>query len=287
MDKWRKERNLESEWVIIGKYEQKEETEMINVQERGPVYETILPFVLEAGRMIAGSRDPGVSIKGANDFVTEMDRAVQDYLLENLGRAFPEAVFIAEEKDNVREVPMGEVLIIDPIDGTTNFINGFPACAVCAAYVLDKKVECAFVYNPLREEIFSAVRGKGAWLGDMPIRCKAREMRQSVCLIGDSWEGNKDVLRKYFASCRMIGSAALQICYVACGRAAADITKELRIWDYAAGMLIAEEAGACVLNKDGEPQDLEDGCALLVCTPGIRQETMAIWRESMDKSPRI
>lgn len=249
--------------------------------DRGPVYGTILPFVLEAGRMVRESGEVCISPKAANDFVTQTDRAVQDYLLENLGRAFPEAVFIAEEKQNVTDIPAGEVLIIDPIDGTTNFINGFPACAVCVAYVLDGEIQCSFVYNPLREELFSAVRGRGAWLGDRPIRCASRQMKHSVCLIGDSWEGDKNVLRKYFASCRMIGSAELQICWVACGRAAADISKEIHIWDYAAGMLIAEEAGALVLDMSGERAALREPNAVMVCIPEIRRELLAIWRESL------
>jgi len=253
----------------------------------GPVYEAILPYVLEAGRMIRESGDVQVSPKAANDFVTQMDRAVQDYLLEGLGRAFPGAVFIAEEKENMTSVPIGEVFIIDPIDGTTNFINGFPACAVCAAYVLEGEVECSFVYNPFREELFSAVRGRGAFLGDKPIRCRSRQMEQGVCLIGDSWKGDKEVLRKYFASCRMIGSAELQICYVACGRALCDISKEIHLWDYAAGKLIAEEAGALVLDISGERASLKEPCAVMVCVPEIRQEAMAIWRESLGISEQV
>jgi len=254
---------------------------MKHAKDMGPAYEAILPFVLEAGRMIRESGDVQVSPKAANDFVTQMDRAVQDYLLEGLGRAFPGAVFIAEEKENTTCLPGGDVFIIDPIDGTTNFINGFPACAVCVAYVKDGETECSFVYNPLREELFSAARGRGAWLGDQPIHCVSREMKQSVCLIGDSWKGSKEVLRKYFASCRMIGSSELQICYVACGRAVCDITKEIHIWDYAAGKLIAEEAGALVLERSGERAALKEPCAILVCVPEIRREALAIWHESM------
>ena len=260
---------------------------MKHAKEAGHVYEAILPCVLEAGRMIRESGDVAVSPKAANDFVTQMDRAVQDYLLESLGRAFPGAVFIAEEKENMTCVPMGEVFIIDPIDGTTNFINGFPACAVCVAYVVDGEVECSFVYNPFREELFSAARGRGAFLGDTPIRCVSRKMEQSICLIGDSWKGDKEVLRNYFASCRMIGSSELQICYVACGRALCDITKEIHIWDYAAGKLIAEEAGACVLERSGERASLKEPCAILVCTPEIRQDALAIWRESLGISERV
>ena len=254
---------------------------MKHAQDAGPLYEALLPYVLEAGRMIRESTKVTVSPKAANDFVTQTDRAVQDYLLESLGKIFPEAVFIAEEKENISSVPMGEVFIIDPIDGTTNFINGFPACAVCAAYVKDRRLECSFVYNPFREELFSAVRGRGAWLGDMPIRCRSGVMQHSICLIGDSWKGNKEVLRKHFASCRMIGSAELQICYVACGRALCDISREIHIWDYAAGMLIAEEAGACVLDLTGERASLKEPCAVLVCPPEIREEAVAIWRESL------
>ena len=273
---------------IMGQCEKVREADIMQgTVERGPVYEKILPFILEAGRMIRESGEISVTPKAANDFVTQTDRAVQDYLLENLGRAFPDAAFIAEEKPNEAGLPKGEVFIIDPVDGTTNFINGFPACAVCAAYVVDGETECSFVYNPMREELFSAVRGRGAWLGDMPIHCRAREMKHSVCLIGDSWEGDKKVLRKYFASCRMIGSAELQICYVACGRACADITKKIRIWDYAAGMLIAEEAGACVLDMSGERAALSDPNAILVCEPGIARETLAIWRESLENLREI
>lgn len=249
--------------------------------QHGEIYTKILPCVLEAGRMILDRKDLTVSQKAANDFVTQMDRAVQAYLIEGLGSLFPEAVFIAEEKENP-EIPMGETLIIDPIDGTTNFINGFPVCAVCVAYAVDREVECAFVYNPFLNEMFSAERGKGAWLNEEEIQPLHRPLKQSICLIGDSWKGDKEILRKYFASCRMIGSAELQICQVACGRAEADISKSIHVWDYAAGKLIAEEAGALVLDPGGRRALLKEPGTIMVCTPEGRDQVLAIWHESME-----
>ncbi len=253
-------------------------------REHGEVYKAILPYILEAGRMMLDRSDLAVSQKAANDFVTQKDKAIQAYLLRSLGPLFPGAVFIAEEKENP-EIPMGETLIIDPIDGTTNFINGFPVCAVCLAYAVDREVECSFVYNPFLQELFSAERGKGAWLNDREIHTIHRPLDRSICLIGDSWKGDKDTLRRYFASCRMIGSAELQICQVACGRAQADITKSIHVWDYAAGMLIAEEAGALVLDPEGKRAPLKEPGTIMVCTSESRDQVLAIWHESMKNRP--
>ena len=242
-------------------------------------YLLILDCVRRAGRLMLKEEEPEIAVKGANDFVTARDREIQDFLIRELSRLFPRAFFIAEEKENF-ELPDTEGFIIDPIDGTTNFMNSFPCCAVCVARVRNRQLVDSFIYNPFREEMFTAEAGQGAWLNEQPIHTVSRPPSRAICLIEDSWKADRIVLRSYFASARCIGSAELGIAYVACGRAGVKISKPLHIWDYAAGTLIAREAGALVLDPDGQDAALTEPGRVVVCCPECRDTALRALRDA-------
>lgn len=236
--------------------------------------------VLEAGRMMADSASLNIEQKGANDFVTNRDKEIQDFLIGRLSARFPDAQFVAEEKKNLFD-GKGEYFVIDPIDGTHNFMNGIPICAVCLAYVKDGEVTESFVYNSLMGEMFSASKGNGAYLnGERVIRRKSLPLDRSVILVEDGWLGDKKVIRRYAACARILGSAEIGICYAGCGRSGAYLSPRLHIWDYAAGMLFAEECGLVVIEKDGSRARLLEPNYILVCEESMKEEMLAVWREA-------
>lgn len=249
------------------------------MSKHSQAYMQILDCVRRAGRLMLKEEEPEIAVKGANDFVTARDREIQDFLIRELSDLFPSAFFFAEEKENF-ELPDTEGFIIDPIDGTTNFMNGFPCCAVCVARVRQRQLVDSFIYNPFREEMFTAEAGRGAWLNEQPLHVVSRPPSRAICLIEDSWKADRIVLRRFFASARCIGSAELGIAYVACGRAGVKISKLLHIWDYAAGTLIAREAGALVLDPDGQDAQLTEPGRVVVCCPSCRDAALQALREA-------
>ncbi len=243
-------------------------------------YEYMRAAVLEAGDMMADTGCLNIEKKGANDFVTNRDKEIQDFLIKRLSHQFPDARFIAEEKMNLYDAP-GEYFVIDPIDGTHNFMNGIPFCAVCLAYVTDGEVRESFVYNSLTGEMFSASRGEGAFLnGERVRRQRHLPLERSVILIEDGWKGDKGVIRKYAACARILGSAELGICYAGIGRGGAYLSPRLHIWDYAAGLLFAEECGMLVLEKDGERARLVEPNQILVCEESMKDDLLRMWVEA-------
>ena len=235
--------------------------------------------VLEAGRMMADTASLNIEQKGANDFVTNRDKEIQDFLIARLSPQFPNARFIAEEKVNLYDSP-GEYFVIDPIDGTHNFMNGIPFCAVCLAYVKDGEVRESFVYNSLLNEFFSASKGQGAFLNGERVTRRSLPLDRSIILIEDGWKGDKTVIRKYAACARVLGSAELGICYAGCGRAAAYLSPRLHLWDYAAGMLFAEECGMLVIEKSGERARLIEPNYILVCQEERKVDLLSMWNEA-------
>ncbi|MBQ2634290.1 MAG: hypothetical protein IJF88_06905 [Oscillospiraceae bacterium] len=233
-----------------------------------------------AGQMLAFSSDTIVLQKGENDFVTSCDTSVQDYLIKSLGEKFNNFFFVAEEKENI-VIPDTEGFIIDPIDGTLNYINGIPYSAICIAYINKKTVQCAVVYNPFLDETFTAVKGEGAYLNGNRIHCKTDNLKRSVLLIDDFWRGDTRVISDFVAGYRCIGSAEIAICYVACGRAAGYISQNIHIWDFAAGKLILEEAGACLLDRSNRMVDiLLKTNRVLACPPLFRDTLFELCKKA-------
>ena len=222
----------------------------------------ITEIVKEAGKIVLSAHNQENTItakEGKKNFVTKYDVAVQEFLFRELGKAFPDAQFIGEEGENDFSTD-GLRFIIDPIDGTTNFMQDYRCSCISVALCNGNDVVVGVVYNPYTNEIFSAEKGKGAYLNDDRISVSERPLSDGLALFGTSpyHPENTDetfaLLRKVFDLSRDIrrsGSAAFDICTVACGRCEVFFEKGLQPWDIAAGTLILKEAGGIALNYDG------------------------------------
>jgi myo-inositol-1(or 4)-monophosphatase len=204
-----------------------------------------------------------ITAKGVNDFVTEVDQAAEQAVIEVLLTAYPGHAILAEESGRQHGAKHSEYLwIIDPLDGTTNFIHGLPVYAVSIALAFRGKVEQAVVYDPSRNDLFFASKGRGAFLNDRRLRVSKR-IRMSEALIGTGFPFRKgDNLGRYMkmmeavmsqcAGLRRPGAAALDLCYVAAGWYDGFFETGLSPWDVAAGSLMITEAGGLIGNFTGE-----------------------------------
>jgi myo-inositol-1(or 4)-monophosphatase len=204
-----------------------------------------------------------VTAKGVNDFVTEVDQAAEQAVIETLLTAYPGHAILAEESGRQHGAKHSEYLwIIDPLDGTTNFIHGLPIFAVSIALAFRGKVEQAVVYDPSRNDLFFASKGRGAFCNDRRLRVSKR-IRLADALIGTGFPFRKgDNLGRYLkmmetvmsqcAGLRRPGAAALDLCYVAAGWYDGFFETGLSPWDVAAGSLMITEAGGLIGNFTGE-----------------------------------
>ena len=220
-----------------------------------------------------------VSQKQVNDFVTEIDQASEAAIIQTLLEAYPGHGILAEESGSEHGAKDSEfVWIIDPLDGTTNFIHGFPFYCVSIALAVKGRIEQAVVYDPTRNDLFTATRGRGAYLNDRRIRV-SRRTRLGECLIstgfpfrpGDNFKEYMsmmgDVMQRT-AGIRRPGAAALDLAYVAAGYTDGFFEKGLSPWDAAAGSLLVTEAGGLIGNLSGEA-DFLDQKECLAANPKI------------------
>ena len=224
-----------------------------------------------------------VAAKGRSDFVTEIDRAAEQAIVDMLLKAYPDHAILAEESGASGDSEY--TWIIDPLDGTTNFIHGFPQYAVSIALRHREHITQAVVYDPTRNELFTATRGRGAFMNDRRIRV-SRRTKLSECLIGPgfpvrSFEHLDEYVRmfrsvtEHTAGIRRPGAAALDLAYVAAGRLDGFWEIGLSPWDMAAGSLLILEAGGLVSDFKGEPAFLEEG--RIVCgAPKIFPQLLAL-----------
>ena len=209
-----------------------------------------------------------ISQKQVNDFVTEVDHAAEQAIIETLLTAYPGHGILAEETGNTHGAKHSDyVWIIDPLDGTTNFIHGFPVYCVSIAMAFKGKIEHAVVYDPTRNDLFTATRGRGAFMNDRRIRVSKRTQLKD-CLIstgfpfrpGDNFKNYMAMMADLMprtAGLRRPGAAALDLAYVAAGFADGFFESGLSIWDVAAGSLLVTEAGGLIGNFTGEADFLE------------------------------
>lgn len=250
------------------------------------LFEEICHIVREAGDLIRSCSAVGErkAKEGSANYVTKYDSMVQKFLIERLSILMPSAAFVGEE-DGYSEghIANGYTFIIDPIDGTTNFICGFMASAISVGLSAHGQMEIGVVYNPFREELFAAWRGGGAYLNGKRLKLLDHLLCEGV-LCMDTAPYTPEIrnavfeeLRKISYLCmdmRSIGSAALSICYVACGRSIAYLSQKLCVWDYAASSLILTEAGGKITRKNGESLNLATNVPVLAATPKAHEELL-------------
>jgi myo-inositol-1(or 4)-monophosphatase len=209
-----------------------------------------------------------VSQKQVNDFVTEVDQASEEIIIETLLAAYPGHAIWGEETGRTRgSQDSDHVWIIDPLDGTTNFIHGFPVYCVSIALAIKGKVEQAVVYDPTRNDLFTATKGRGTFLNDRRLRVSKRtQLEQSLISTGfpfrkgDNFQAYLAMMGEVMqrtAGLRRPGAAALDLAYVAAGFTDGFFETGLSPWDVAAGSLLVTEAGGLVGNFTGEPEFLE------------------------------
>ncbi len=226
-----------------------------------------------------------ISAKSSGDFVTQIDKQCEEIIVSILSKAFPEHQFLGEEFGSLGDPKCEYKWVIDPLDGTTNFIHGIDQFAVSIACLKGKQVLHAVVYDAPRNQLFTATRGKGAVLDRTRIRVTpASVLRNSLIGTGfpfredDDYDSFAKVAREMMpktAGIRRPGSAALDLCWVACGRYDGFWEKGIKIWDIAAGALIAQEAGALVTDFSGESNYLEKG-EIIAASPRIFPQMLKI-----------
>ncbi len=229
----------------------------------------------ECGNIIRDARrDPSmVSVKeGHANFVTTYDRTIQEKLREGLLKLRPDALFVGEEEDIHPDINDGISFVVDPIDGTTNFIRDYKQSCISVAMLEKGAPKLGLVYNPYLDELFTAERGKGAFLNGEAIHVSGFPVEQGIVLFGTSpyyRELNRrsfDLAYLYFQHAldiRRSGSSALDLCSIAAGRAEVFFELRLSPWDYAAGSLIVTEAGGIVTTAEGDPLSFDRPCSIL------------------------
>jgi myo-inositol-1(or 4)-monophosphatase len=238
-----------------------------------PMLNTAVKAARKAGNIISrASRDIDlikVETKRRNDFVTEVDRASENVIIEVLREAYPNHAILAEESGASKGSQGEYVWIIDPLDGTTNFIHGVPHYCISIGLQHKDVMQQAVIYDPIKNELFTATRGAGAYLNDKRIRVSSRD-KIADALIGTGFPfRDNSFLERYMAmfkamtqSCtgiRRPGAAALDLAYVAAGRFDAFWEIGLAPWDIAAGSLLVLEAGGLIGNLQGEGGYMETG----------------------------
>lgn len=240
-----------------------------------PMLNMAIKAAHEAGDIIARSADRidqlQIENKDKNDFVSEIDRAAEDTIIGILKKAYPDHSFIGEESGKTEGTSSVYEWIIDPLDGTTNFLYGIPHYAVSIALKKNGKLDQGVVYDPMRDDLFHASRGGGAFLNNRRIRVSKRLSLENALLatgipyrpdqseIVDVYQTTMKALMLNTAGVRRAGSASLDLAYVAAGRYDGFWEFGLQEWDIAAGVLLVQEAGGLVGDMQGGENHMKSG----------------------------
>jgi myo-inositol-1(or 4)-monophosphatase len=226
-----------------------------------------------------------VSVKGPGNFVSAADHRAEKILFEELSRARPGYGFLMEESGHIEGADKTHRWIIDPLDGTTNFLHGIPVFAISIGLEREGQIVAGLVFNPVTNELFTAEKGKGAFLNDRRLRVAARKHLADIVVatgvpnLGDDGHAQflaecKAVMREV-AGVRRFGAAALDLAYVAAGRFDAFWERGLSPWDMAAGMLLVREAGGFVTDLEGGNRIFETG-GILAGNEAVRTALAAV-----------
>ena len=250
------------------------ETEVLSKLNRSLV-DKIADAVRDCGKIMleaVRTSDMVDEKEGHANFVTTYDKKVQETLKEKLTEILPATAFVGEEDDIHTSIQKGLAFIVDPIDGTTNFIKDYHVSAISVGLINDGRSYIGVVYNPYLDEMFTAERGKGAFLNGKPIHVSRNPLSEGIVLFGTApyyeelSRKSFDLAYEYFRQAldiRRSGSAAIDLCSIAAGRAEVYFELRLSPWDYAAGSLIVEEAGGVVTTVDGGEITFERPCSVL------------------------
>lgn len=231
------------------------------------------------------SSDLEISFKGPIDLVTDIDIRSETYLINEISSRFPGERIVSEES-GLTEGNGDGMWLIDPLDGTINFAHGIPIFSVSVAFVQDGRVRLGVVYDPMRDECFSAELGQGSWLnGERLHTANSESLDHSLLVTGFPYNirtaANTNLAHYADFSLRSmgvrrLGSAALDLCYVAAGRFDGYWETSINAWDIAAGILIAEEAGVRVTKTDGDPKVLALPLSIAAANPKLHNQILEL-----------
>ena len=226
-----------------------------------------------------------VSLKGPGNFVTASDLKVEKILVEELQKARPTYSILSEEVGQINNDESFK-WIIDPIDGTSNFLHGIPHFAISIGLEHDKEIICGIIYDPIKDEIFTAEKGNGAYLNNKRMRVSSRsKLKDCIICTGGHTRDSKDrelALEEYkkfsskvFIPIRKFGSASLDMAYVAAGRCDGYWQRDLSYWDIAAGIILVKESGGFVTDFNGENRYIQNN-TILVTNSKINKEMIEV-----------
>ena len=226
-----------------------------------------------------------VSLKGPGNFVTASDLKVEKILVEELQKARPTYSILSEEVGQINNDESFK-WIIDPIDGTSNFLHGIPHFAISIGLEHDKEIICGIIYDPIKDEIFTAEKGNGAYLNNKRMRVSSRsKLKDCIICTGGHKRDSKDrelALEEYkkfsskvFIPIRKFGSASLDMAYVAAGRCDGYWQRDLSYWDIAAGIILVKESGGFVTDFNGENRYIQNK-TVLVTNSKINKEMIEV-----------
>lgn len=259
-----------------------------------PIVNIAVAAARSAGKVILRSQDQMDKLqiieKGRNDFASQVDKAAEDIIIETIKKAYPQHAILAEESGVTPGNGQGSDVtwIIDPLDGTTNFLHGFPQFCISIGVKQGDKIYHGVVYDPVRDELFSASRGEGARMNGKRLRVSnAEKLQKSLLGTGfpfrdftylDDYLTFLKAIIPHCAGIRRAGAAALDLAYVAAGRLDGFWEFGLKPWDIAAGALLIQEAGGYISTIQGEGEIL-NGQSILAAPPKIYQELMELCKQ--------
>ena len=248
--------------------------------------------IVEDAAGILSQRDliGDISVKGPADFVTEADKDIQQFIQAELLVQYPDIQFLGEE-DSQKEVDFyGKMWVLDPVDGTTNLIHDYRSSAISLALFEAGKPVLGIIYQPYTKELFWAQKGKGAFLGTERISVsEAGSLSESIVNVGTSpykkelADENFELIKKVFCKSQDIrrsGSAALDLAWIACGRSDAFFERNLKLWDFAAGWIIIEEAGGKIADFNGMEISPVIAADIVTGTPKVCEELWTLIKEN-------
>jgi myo-inositol-1(or 4)-monophosphatase len=261
-----------------------------------PLLSIAIDAARNAGKVIMRYIDRVDSIridqKSRHDFVTEVDKSSEQTIIQIIQKKYPNHRIIAEESGLIEKDKHADVTwIIDPLDGTTNYIHGFPQVSVSIAVRFKDHLQQGVIYDPIRDELFSASRGQGAKLNDRRIRVSTcTQLTEALLGTGFTCKLPPEQLQAYFKTMqvfcgqvvgvRRAGSAALDLAYIAAGRLDGFWEMGLKIWDIAAGALIIQEAGGMVADNNGDEHYLQTG-NIVAGTPKVFKAMLPVIQETV------